>query len=190
MKIFKNVSYKEAANLVIECNMVGLFQGPSEGGPRALGNRSLLFNPFLRSGKTYFNRIKGREEWRPFAGTILMEHAPEWFEVDNLDDNASPFMSYAIPIKEKYRYRLPTIVQDDGTCRIQTVSEKENYHYYSIIREFYFNTTIPIIGNTSFNVAGDPLVETLDDAIKTLEKSQLEFIYLPEEKEMIYVENN
>lgn len=190
MKIFKNVSYREAASLVISCNMVGFFQGASEAGPRALGNRSLLFSPILRSGKTYFNRIKGREDWRPFAGTILADHSEQWFELSKLYNSSSQFMSYAVPIKEKYRNSLPTIIQDDGTCRIQTVSEKENYHFYSLIKEFFFSTGIPIIGNTSFNVAGDPLVETLDDAIKTLEKSQLEFLYLPEVKEMIYVENN
>jgi carbamoyltransferase len=192
MKIIKDFKPYHIAGLIGKCIPVCVFQGRSEAGPRALGNRSIIFDPTLLNGRKYINKIKGREYWRPFAGTILHEYAHEWFEMKTLSE--SPFMSYAVKVKENRKKYIPAILHNDGTCRIQTLKREQNPHYYDIIEGYYQSfkdaeVKIPIIGNTSFNVAGDPIVETFDDAVKTLEKSQLEFLYLPETSELIHVPN-
>jgi carbamoyltransferase len=190
MKRYNNVGYEHPVSLVWMGNIVAFFQGRSEAGPRALGNRSLLFNAGFGRGREYFNNIKGREEYRPLAGSILHEHASVWFHTEILPNGESPFMSYAVPVKElRYKEEIPTIIQPDGTCRIQTVKENQNLYFYEFLKTFFTVNGLPIVGNTSFNLAGEPIVETLDEAIDALNRSKIEFLYLPEEKELIYVEN-
>ena len=122
--------------------------------------------------------IKKREEFRPFAGTVLLEKANEWFDMAGLEE--SPFMMYAMDVWPDKQNKIPCITHVDGTCRIQTVTKEQNYHYYNLIQEFEKITGVPILFNTSFNLAGDPLVETIEDALKTLLKSELKYLYLPE----------
>jgi len=98
-------------------------------------------------------------------------------------------MMYAVNCQEGIAEKIPSIIHVDGTCRIQTVKEEQNPLYYKLIKEFYNQTKIPIVFNTSFNLAGEPLVETLEDAIWTLEQSLLEYLYLPEYGKMIKVKN-
>jgi carbamoyltransferase len=188
MKILKNFRPFQLNGLLSEYIPIAIFQGRSEAGPRALGNRSIIFNPTMSSGRMYINKIKQREHWRPFAGTIMIEHVNEWFDMKRLDE--SPFMSYAVKVKEDKAEYLPAILHKDNTCRIQTLGREQNPNFYKIIEEFCEGgKNPPIIGNTSFNLAGKPLVETFEDAIKTLETSDLEFLYLPETSELIYIEN-
>ena len=92
----------------------------------------------------------------------------------------SPHMTYAIPVKEDKKSLIPCITHVDGTCRIQTVTKEKNKNFYELIEEFYKRTDVPMLFNTSFNLAGEPLVETLDDARSTIERSDLEYIYLPD----------
>ena len=101
----------------------------------------------------------------------------------------TPFMMYAVNCKEGIQERIPAIIHVDGTCRIQTVTEDVNKNYYDIIKEYYNQTDCPIIFNTSFNLGGEPLVETLDDALRTLANSLIEYLYLPEYGLMIEVKN-
>jgi carbamoyltransferase len=180
-------SYEDIIKLITEKNIVALFQGRSEAGPRALGNRSILYDPRDPDGKDHVNRIKRREYFRPFAGSILQEHVHEWFDLRGMKD--SPFMMYAVNCKEGIEEKIPAIIHVDGTCRIQTVTQEQNLHYYNLINTFYEKTGCPIIFNTSFNLGGEPLVETLDDAVRTLDNSLIEYLYLPEYKLLIYVEN-
>ena len=180
----KTVSYNDIIDLLVDCNIVAMYQGRSEAGPRALGNRSILFDPRVKDGKDIVNRIKNREWYRPFAGTILKEHVDEWFDMRGLEE--SPFMMYAVNAKENAKELVPAIIHIDGTCRIQTVSQEQNLHYYNLINEFYKKTDVPILFNTSFNLAGDPLVETLDDAFDTLRRSEIKYLYLPERNELIW----
>jgi len=180
-------SYEDIIKLITEKNIVALFQGRSEAGPRALGNRSILYDPRDPDGKDHVNRIKRREYFRPFAGSILQEHVHEWFDLRGMED--SPFMMYAVNCKEGIEEKIPAIIHVDGTCRIQTVTQEQNLHYYNLINTFYEETGCPIIFNTSFNLGGEPLVETLDDAVRTLDNSLIEYLYLPEYKLLIYVEN-
>jgi carbamoyltransferase len=164
-----------------------MFQGRSENGPRALGNRSILFDPRFADGKDFVNSVKRREYFRPFAGSILAEHVHEWFDLRGMED--SPYMMYAVNCQPGIEEKIPSIIHVDGTCRIQTVTEDQNKHYYNLINEFYKETQCPILFNTSFNLGGDPLVETLEDAVETLVKSEIEYLYLPEYQKMIIVKN-
>jgi len=182
-----NVSYDDIVDLLLEKNIVCLFQGRSENGPRALGNRSILFNPTYQDGKDFVNQVKKREYFRPFAGTILQEHVHEWFDLRGMND--SPYMMYAVNCQPGIEEKIPSIIHVDGTCRIQTVTKEQNYHYYNLIKTFYNKTEIPILFNTSFNLGGDPLVETLEDAFNTLNKSDIEYLYLPELEKLIKIEN-
>lgn len=183
----KETTPQEIASLLIEKNIVTICQGRSESGPRALGNRSILFDPRVPNGKDIVNRVKRREWWRPFAGTVLWEYARDWFDMDRLDE--SPYMMYAVDVLEEKRDLIPAITHVDGTCRIQTLKKEQNPNYYSLIEEFYKLTGVPILFNTSFNLAGDTIVETIDDAFSTLRNSEIEYMYLPEIKKLIYVPN-
>jgi carbamoyltransferase len=178
---------KDIVKLINEKNIVALFQGRSEAGPRALGNRSILYDPRDPNGKDHVNTIKRREYFRPFAGSILQEHVHDWFDLRGMDD--SPFMMYAVNCRDGVEEKIPAIIHVDGTCRIQTVTQEQNKHYYNLILEFYNQTGCPIIFNTSFNLGGEPLVETLDDALRTLTNSKIEYLYLPEYSVLIYKEN-
>jgi carbamoyltransferase len=183
----KKVSPKEVAELISKGNIVAICQGRSESGPRALGNRSILFDPRVENGKEIVNRVKKREWWRPFAGTVLWEHCKDWFDMNRLEE--SPYMMYAVDVWEDKRSIIPSITHVDGTCRIQTLKKQHNPNYYELIEEFYKLTEVPILFNTSFNLAGDTIVETIDDAFNTLRNSEIEYMYLPEISKLIYVPN-
>ena len=177
----------EVAQLIKDRNIVTIFQGRSEGGPRALGNRSILYDPTDSDGKDFVNTVKGREWFRPFAASILKEHAKEWFDMKGLKE--SPYMMYALEVSDEHIGEIPAVTHVDGTCRIQTVSKLDNTSYYALIKEFYKLTGVPILFNTSFNLGGEPLVENLDDAIHTLRNSKLEYMYMPELGKLIKVPN-
>ena len=168
----------QVAKLISDRNIVTIFQGRSEAGPRALGNRSILYDPTDPNGKDFVNKVKKREWFRPFAGTVLLEKAHEWFDMAGLEE--SPFMMYAMDVWPDKQEQIQAITHVDGTCRIQTVTEEQNPHYYKLIQEFEKITGVPILFNTSFNLAGDPLVETIEDALETLLKSEIKYLYLPE----------
>lgn len=177
----------DVVELMRNKNIVAMFQGSSEAGPRALGNRSLMFDPSFEDGKDWVNRIKRREYFRPFAGSIMHEYAHDWFDMRGLEE--SPHMMYAMNCKDGVAEKIPSIIHVDGSCRIQTVKENQNPFYYEVIKEFYDQTGIPIIFNTSFNLGGEPLVETLDDALRTLANSKIEYLYLPEHKKILAIKN-
>lgn len=183
----QKVSYDDICDLIISGNIVAIYQGRAEAGPRALGNRSILFDPRHPNGKSIVNTVKGREWFRPFAGTVLKEKAQEWFEMRGLEE--SPFMTYAVKVKKDQQNQIPCIVHVDGSCRVQTITEEQNQHYYRLIQAFETKTGVPILFNTSFNLAGDPMVETIEDALDTLRRSKLEYLYLPEVETLIKVPN-
>jgi carbamoyltransferase len=184
----KSVTYQNIANLISDKNIVAMYQGRSEAGPRALGNRSILYDPTDVNGKDFVNTVKNREWFRPFAGSILKEHATEWFDMAGIEE--SPFMMYAVDVLEEKKSIIPSITHVDGTCRIQTVTEDQNKHYYNLIKEFGNITGVPIIFNTSFNLAGDPLVETINDALDTIFKCKIKYLYLPEIELLVIKQDN
>ena len=168
--------------LINEEQIVGIFQNESEWGPRALGNRSILFDPRNPRAKKIVNIVKKRESYRPFACTVMLEHAHEYFEMLQLPE--SPWMSFAIQCKPKALKDIPSLVHADNTCRIQTVTEEQNPNYYNLIKGFYERTGVPIIFNTSFNLGGESIVETVYDAIDTCNRSMINHLYIPEDQEL------
>ncbi len=168
--------------LVDREQIVAIFQGKSEWGPRALGNRSILFDPRNPMAKIIVNSVKQREDYRPFAGSVMLEHANDYFDMKQLKE--SPWMSFAIQAKEKAYKDIPSLVHADGTCRIQTVTREQNKNYYELIEAFYNITGVPMIFNTSFNLGGEALVETIEDAIATCQKSQINYLYVPADQDI------
>ena len=168
---------KEVVDILCQQKIVAMFQRHSEYGPRALGNRSLLFDARNPKAKDLVNLIKKREWYRPFAGTIMLEHVTDYFHMYNLKE--SPYMTFAIEAKEKAIKEVPGIIHVDNTCRIQTVTEHQNKHFYNLLKEFYIKTNIPILLNTSFNLAGFPIVETLQQAKYVCSVSEFKHLYIP-----------
>lgn len=168
----------EVAQLLAEGTIVALFQGASEGGPRALGNRSILFDPRVPNGKEIVNRVKKREWFRPFAASVMAEHANDWFDLRSLAE--SPYMMYAVNVQENKREQIPAVTHVDGTCRVQTVTSEQNLGLYQLLAAFRDQTQVPVLFNTSFNLAGQPLVETLVDALITIFNCDIHYLYLPD----------
>jgi carbamoyltransferase len=176
--LIKKVTTSEVADLLVDNKSIAIFQGRSEIGPRALGNRSILFNPSNIHGKEIINLIKKREWFRPYAGTVLHEHKDEWFNFYNKE--STKYMSYAVEVKKDKYSLIPAITHIDGTCRIQTLKNNDNIHFYNLIKEFYNKTGIPILLNTSLNLANKPLVESVEDLIIFLVESKIDYVYIPE----------
>lgn len=183
-----DATHEDIVKLLRAKNIVTIFQGRSENGPRALGNRSVLFDPTFVDGKDYVNEVKRREYFRPFAGSILHDYVHEWFDLRGKDE--TPHMMYAVNCQPGIAEKIPSIIHVDGTCRIQTVKREQNPHYYDLIKAYHAETGVPIIFNTSFNLGGEPLVETVEDAIWTLQNSDIEYLYLPEFGKLITVKNH
>jgi len=153
---------RDTAKLLADQRVIGWFQGGSEFGPRALGNRSLLADPRKPEMKDILNsRVKHRQAFRPFAPIVLAERAKEVFE----GEEDSPFMLIAKRVRPEWRDRIPAIVHVDGTARVQTVREATNPVLYRLLKEFEALTGVPVLINTSFNVKGEPIVETPRDAV-------------------------
>jgi len=153
----------EAAKLISEGNVLGWFQGRSEFGPRALGNRSIIADPRKAEMKDILNsRVKHRQAFRPFAPIVIAERAAEIFE----GPGDSPFMLVAKHVRAEWKGRIPAIVHVDGTARVQTVTRETNERLYRLLEEFEALTGVPVLLNTSFNDKGEPIVETPRDAVQ------------------------
>jgi carbamoyltransferase len=163
---------KKALEVILNKNPLGFFYGESEWGPRALGNRSLLFDPRIKDANLILNKLKNREFWQPFGVSMLLEHVHEWFDIGNLKE--SPYMSYAVIPKQNAIKYVPSVIHVNNTCRIQTVTKKQNKPFYEFINLFYKKTKVPMLINTSLNLAGQPIAETLEEA-----KKVTEYIYAP-----------
>lgn len=178
MEIIENINTKYVAKLIFNGDIIAIYQGKSESGPRALGNRSFLFNPSISDGKNLVNSFKGRELFRPLSCSILHEEFDNWFETIGVND--CKFMTFSFKVKEEKKEKVESVIHIDGTCRVQTVEETDNFYFYNLIKDFYKISSIPILGNTSFNFAGQPLVETIEDSLLAFSKSELKFLYYPE----------
>jgi carbamoyltransferase len=155
--------------------IVAWFQGRSEFGPRALGSRSLLMHPGPAENKDIINsRVKHREYWRPFAGIILEEHLTDYFN----EDFNSPYMLYSLTVKDDKKDDLGAITHKDNTCRIQTVNDKINPKVTTLLNKFKEITGIPAILNTSFNDNGEPIVESPQDAIRSFENMDIDYLVI------------
>jgi carbamoyltransferase len=149
------------------------YQGRSEFGPRALGNRSILADPRRSNMKEILNsRVKFRESFRPFTPSVILERSSEFFDL-NIE---SPFMLLAPYVKPGKAELVPAITHVDNTARVQTVSSEVNKHYYGLIKAFEKETGIPMVLDTSFNVADEPIVETPEDAIRCFLSTDIDTI--------------
>ena len=161
--------------MLLEDKPIGLLQGGSEIGPRALGNRSIIANPSSVWMKDYINHeIKKREWYRPFAPSVLFEEQGNVFDLDIF----SPYMLVTAYCKDEWKERIPSVVHIDGTSRYQSVTSEMNESYYNLINSFYKASNIPLVLNTSFNGPGEPIVETPLDAIKSYVKNGLPVLVL------------
>lgn len=166
---------KETAKILSEGKIIGWFQGASEIGPRALGNRSILCATYPKEMKDILNlRIKHRENFRPFAPAILEEEVTKYF---NLKES-SPYM-LRVPLCTEYaKNKIPATLHIDNSGRVQTVNPKINNRFYKLIKEYGSITGIPVLLNTSFNDNNEPIVETPKDAMTMFCKSQLDYLIL------------
>lgn len=168
---------RDAAQMIADGKIVGWFQGRMEFGPRALGNRSLLADPRRSDMRTILNqRIKHREDFRPFAPSALAEHADEWFDVGG-HLTSHEFMLFACPVKPEKRDRIPAVVHLDGTARLQLVRRESNLRFHELISCFLAQTGVPMVVNTSFNDT-EPIVCTPTDALVTFRKSGIDALFM------------
>jgi carbamoyltransferase len=164
---------KKTVELISKQKVVGWYQGRMEWGPRALGNRSILGDPRSEKMKDILNeKIKHREKFRPFAPSILEEYTSEYFDIDI----SSPYMLLVAKVKKPEI--IPAITHIDGTGRLQTVSKKSNPLYYDLINEFFNQTGVPVLINTSMNVRGEPIVNTPEHAFSMLLKTDMDALVM------------
>ena len=165
----------ETAKILADGKVIGWFQGRSEFGPRALGNRSIIADPRTPEMKDILNkRVKHRQAFRPFAPIVLAERANEVFE----GKTESPYMLVAMHVRKEWQDKIPSIVHVDGTARVQTVTEKDNGILYRLLKEFEALTGVPVLLNTSFNVKGEPIVERPHDAVECFLTTGIDYLIL------------
>ena len=165
------VDIPDLADIICEGKILGVVNGRSECGPRALGNRSILCNPSIPDMKYSLNaKVKYREWYRPFAPMVRYEDRNKYF----VFTGDSPYMSFACPVRETYREDLPAITHVDGTARLQTVKESDNPFIYELLNEIERKGSIPVLLNTSFNIKGLPILTTIDDALSILKETDLD----------------
>ena len=163
---------REVAALIEGQTVIGWFQGRMEFGPRALGNRSILADARNPENKDVVNlKIKFRESFRPFAPSVLEERIAEYFEIDR----PSPYMLLVAPVREGKRV-IPSVTHVDHSARIQSINRRQNPLYYDVIKEFERRTGVPVVINTSFNVRGEPIVCSPDDAYRCFMRTHMDYL--------------
>lgn len=171
----KKVDLEVIVQDLVNQRILGLIQGNSEHGPRALGNRSILCSPIPLDMKDILNhKVKHREWFRPFAPIVRLEDVSEYFEWEG----ESRWMNFCPMVKPEWRDRLPAITHVDGTARVQTVTREQNPLIYDILTEFKKKTGVGVLVNTSFNVDRKPILSSYKDAIKVFNETQLDRLYL------------
>ena len=198
---YENIT-KEIVKNLIKNKVVALFQGRMEFGPRALGSRSIIADPRSESmQKTCNIKIKFRESFRPFAPSVLEEHSKNWFKKNEI----SPYMLFVTEINNEHKIKnnpnikgldkintpwskLPAITHVDYSCRLQTVSKKTNPYFHNILNEFYKTTSVPVLLNTSFNIRGEPIVCTIEDAYNCFMGTNIDILVL--ENILIFKDDN
>jgi carbamoyltransferase len=183
------------ADIISSENVVGWFQGRMEFGPRALGARSIIGDARSREMQSVLNlKIKFRESFRPFAPTVMIEHVSEWFEMEG----ESPYMLLVAQVREDklrqqtpeekqlqgfaklkvIRSQIPAITHVDNSARVQTVDKRDNPVYHRMVERFYEKTGCPVIINTSFNVRGEPIVCTPQEAYTCFMRTEMDYLVL------------
>ncbi len=178
---FKNKQelIKTTTKLIYNNNIVAWFQGRMEFGPRALGSRSILANPCNKDMKDILNKkVKHREDFRPFAPAVCIEDVSKYFECDDPLPKITDFMLAVYSIKKQWHEKIPSVTHVDGSGRLQTIKRENNPLYYGLIREFEKLSNVPIIINTSFNVMGEPIVCSPEEAYNCMMKTGIDFLVI------------
>ena len=172
----KQVTIAEVVDLLKDGKIIGVVNGDSEIGPRALGNRSIICDPSFENMKDTLNeKVKFREWYRPFAPVCLLGDSSEYFE--NVFE--SNYMSHAPKVREKYKTVLKSITHVDDTSRLQTVCEETGHEFFkNILVELKSRNEIPVILNTSFNIRGYPILTTIEDALYVLDNTELDYVLI------------
>jgi carbamoyltransferase len=169
---------RDAAKMIADGKIVAWFQGRMEFGPRALGNRSLLADPRRPDMRNILNqKVKHREDFRPFAPSVMAERADEWFEIGGAPSTSHAFMLFACGVRPEQRDRIPAVVHQDGSARVQLVNREFNPDFHELLSCFYKQTGVPLVINTSFNDS-EPIVCTPTDAIVTFRKSGIDALFM------------
>lgn len=172
----RSEALSKAASLIADGNVVALYQGRLEWGPRALGNRSILADPRREEMMDVVNtKVKFREEFRPFAPTVLADRADEYFDVSG----ESPYMLFVFDVHDEKQDDIPAVTHVNGTSRIQTVKRDTNPFYYDIIDAFADETGVPVVLNTSFNLKGMPIVNRPEEAYDCFSRSGIDYLLMP-----------
>jgi len=167
----------EAARLIQDGKVVAWYRGPMEFGPRALGHRSILADPGCPEMRDRINAmVKMREAFRPFAPAVTLEQAHRWFEVPR--EFEMPYMIMTADVRPEFRQHLPAITHVNGSARVQTVSRKDNGEFHMLLEEVGTRTGREMVLNTSFNVKGQPIVNTPREAIETFLGTGIEYLFL------------
>lgn len=181
LEITRDVELDAIAEFLADGKIISVYNGRSESGRRALGNRSILANPAIPDMKQIINdRVKHRQWYRPFAPSVLEEYGEQWFE----SFFPSPYMSFVFKVREEMRGKASAIEHFDGTARIQTVTADSNRWYYDLISKFHKITGIPLVLNTSFNDR-EPIVETPQDAINCFSSTDIDYLYFADTKDLV-----
>lgn len=168
-------SFEKLSHLLKQGKIIGIIRGDSEVGPRALGNRSIICDPSYKDMKDILNaKVKFREWYRPFAPFCKLEDASKYFE--SKDFSNFEFMSYAPKVKEQYKEILPSITHVDGTARLQCVTYESHQFMYELLTEFAKLSDTAVLLNTSFNIRGNPILSTIEDALYVLDNTQLDCV--------------
>ena len=170
---------EEAARLIADGRVLGWYRGRMEFGPRALGHRSILADPGRPEMRDRINAmVKMREAFRPFAPATTLRQAHKWFEIPA--ETEMPFMITTVDVRSEHRRQLPAITHVNGSARLQTVSPRDNYEFHRLLEEVGKTTGREMVLNTSFNVKGQPIVNTPREAIETFLRTEIEFLFLEE----------
>ncbi len=173
-KLGRRELLEETARLIADQKVIGWYQGRMEFGPRALGNRSIIADPRNPKNQSVVNlKIKFRESFRPFAPAVLEDRMPEYFDFDR----PAPFMLFVANVRGDKRV-IPAVTHVDGSARLQTVSREQNALFYDLISEFDRQTGCPVIINTSFNVRGEPIVCTPEDAWRCFMRTEMDCLVM------------
>ncbi len=175
----RKISFAEFAKYLKQGKIVGIIEGDSEVGPRALGNRSIVCDPSFENMKNILNaKVKFREWFRPFAPVALDDEANTFFVLNQKTLNNHRFMSFAPIVRDQYQNQLKSITHEDGSSRLQTVSKNENSVFSNLLNEFSKIDNKPaVLLNTSFNIKGLPILSTYEDAFKVLDETELDAVY-------------
>ena len=172
-------SVARAADELAAGGVVGWFQGRFEWGPRALGHRSILADPRTVEMRDRVNaRIKFREAFRPFAPSVLTEHADDWFDIPDPLRMSMHYMMATVPVREERRAQIPATTHVDGSARAQLVDAEKQPVFHQLLSAFHERTSVPVLLNTSFNLRGEPIVSGPIDAVATLLRSELDALYI------------